>query len=226
MGTFFGVLLLGVISNMLNMLRINPFLQEIAFGAPIVLAIGISWLRTRGVGSMSRPRHVRVVIVGAGSVVFTKTLIRDILAGPIRDVEFVLMDPSTRRTPLIQRWAEALIEAHGLPATVVVETDQAAAIAGSDYVFTTFEVGGLRATELDDYVPLRYGVDQLPRHAGAGRHLPRPAQHPGGALGRARHGSAGAGCRAAQLHEPAGHGLLGRWATRRSARWVSATGPR
>lgn len=49
-GTFFGVLLLGVISNMLNMLRINPFLQEIAFGALIVLAIGISWLRTR-VGS-------------------------------------------------------------------------------------------------------------------------------------------------------------------------------
>ena len=49
-GTFFGVLLLGVISNMLNMLHINPFLQEIAFGALIVLAIGISWLRTR-VGS-------------------------------------------------------------------------------------------------------------------------------------------------------------------------------
>ncbi len=70
------------------------------------------------------------------------------------------MDPSTRRTPLIQRWAEALIEAHGLPATVVVETDQAAAIAGSDYVFTTFQVGGLRATELDYDVPLRYGVDQ------------------------------------------------------------------
>ena len=46
-GTFFGVLLLGVISNMLNMLRINPFLQEIAFGSLIVLAIGISWLRTR-----------------------------------------------------------------------------------------------------------------------------------------------------------------------------------
>ena len=31
-------------SNMLNMLRINPFLQEIAFGGLIVLAIGISWL--------------------------------------------------------------------------------------------------------------------------------------------------------------------------------------
>ena len=46
-GTFFGVLLLGVISNMLNMLRVDPFLQDIAFGLLIVLAIGVSWLRTR-----------------------------------------------------------------------------------------------------------------------------------------------------------------------------------
>jgi ribose transport system permease protein len=46
-GTFFGVLLLGVISNMLNLMRVDPFLQDIAFGALIVLAIGVSWLRTR-----------------------------------------------------------------------------------------------------------------------------------------------------------------------------------
>ncbi len=46
-GTFFGVLLLGVISNMLNMLRVDPFLQHIAFGGLIVVAIGVSWLRTR-----------------------------------------------------------------------------------------------------------------------------------------------------------------------------------
>ena len=49
-GTFFGVLLLGVISSMLNMLRVDPFLQDIAFGLLIVFAIGVSWLRTR-VGS-------------------------------------------------------------------------------------------------------------------------------------------------------------------------------
>lgn len=46
-GTFFGVLLLGVISNMLNLMRVDPFLQDIAFGGLIVLAIGVSWLRTK-----------------------------------------------------------------------------------------------------------------------------------------------------------------------------------
>lgn len=105
-------------------------------------------------------RRVRIAIIGAGSVVFTKTLVRDILAGPVRNVEFVLMAPSTRRTALLQRWAQALIEAHDLPASVEVSTDQRASIEGSDYVITTFQVGGLRATELDYEIPRRYGVDQ------------------------------------------------------------------
>ena len=109
---------------------------------------------------MRTPRHVRIAIIGAGSIVFTKTLMRDLLAGPVTDVEFVLMAPSRRRTPLLQQWAQRLIAAHGLPATVSVETDQAAAISGADYVISTFAVGGLRATELDYEIPMRYGVDQ------------------------------------------------------------------
>ena len=109
---------------------------------------------------MSRDRLVRVAIIGAGSVVFTKTLIRDILAEPIRDVGFVLMAPSTRRTALIKRWADALIEAHSLPATTRLETDVPTALEGADYVISTFQVGGLRATELDYEIPMRHGVDQ------------------------------------------------------------------
>ena len=46
-GTFFGVLLLGVISNMLNLLRVDPFLQDVAFGLLIILALFVARLRTR-----------------------------------------------------------------------------------------------------------------------------------------------------------------------------------
>ncbi len=46
-GTFFGVLLMGVISNTLNMLRVNPYFQEMAFGAIIILAVAVSFLRFR-----------------------------------------------------------------------------------------------------------------------------------------------------------------------------------
>jgi len=105
-------------------------------------------------------RRIRVAVIGGGSIVFSKMLIRDLLAGPVRDVDFVLQAPSTRRTTLVAAWAEQLIQANGLAARVLVETDQATAISGADYVVTVFQVGGLRATELDYEIPMRYGVDQ------------------------------------------------------------------
>lgn len=46
-GTFFGVLLLGVIANSLNILNVSPYIQEIAQGVLILLAIGISALRVK-----------------------------------------------------------------------------------------------------------------------------------------------------------------------------------
>ena len=109
---------------------------------------------------MAAARHIRIVIIGAGSIVFTKTLIRDVLAGPLTDVEFVLMAPSRRRTPLLKEWADALIRANGLTAIVRVETDQRTAIRAADYIVCTYQVGGLQATRLDYEIPMHFGVDQ------------------------------------------------------------------
>lgn len=41
-GTFLGVLLMGMISNTLNMLRVNPYFQEVVFGLFIVAALAVS----------------------------------------------------------------------------------------------------------------------------------------------------------------------------------------
>jgi ribose transport system permease protein len=46
-GTFFGVLLMGTISNVLNILNVSPYYQQMAYGGLIVLAVAISALRTR-----------------------------------------------------------------------------------------------------------------------------------------------------------------------------------
>jgi len=46
-GTFFGVLLLGVIANALNILNVSPYAQQIAQGALILFAVAISALRIR-----------------------------------------------------------------------------------------------------------------------------------------------------------------------------------
>ncbi len=45
LGTFLGVLLIGVISNMLNLSRVNPYFQEIAYGALVILSVAVSYLR-------------------------------------------------------------------------------------------------------------------------------------------------------------------------------------
>jgi ribose transport system permease protein len=47
LGTFVGVLLMGIIFNMLNLLRVNPYLQQIAYGLLILASIALSSIRTR-----------------------------------------------------------------------------------------------------------------------------------------------------------------------------------
>lgn len=46
-GTFFGVLLWGVIGNALNMMQVSPYLQEVTIGLLIVFAVAITSLRLR-----------------------------------------------------------------------------------------------------------------------------------------------------------------------------------
>jgi len=103
----------------------------------------------------------KVAIIGAGSIVFCKTLMLDIMATPgLEGTEFALMAPSTRRTPHVEAFARRVIEANGLPASVYVTTDQREAVAGADYVIATFQVGGLQGFEADYQIPLKHGVDQ------------------------------------------------------------------
>ena len=46
-GTFFGVLLMGVISNSLNMLQVSPYFQDVTFGLLIILSVAVSALSQR-----------------------------------------------------------------------------------------------------------------------------------------------------------------------------------
>jgi alpha-galactosidase len=104
---------------------------------------------------------VKVAIIGAGSIIFCKTLILDILATEgLEDTEFALMAPSTRRTPYVESFVKKVIEANDLRASVWVTTDTREAVKDADYVITTFQVGGVQAFEYDWRIPLKYGVDQ------------------------------------------------------------------
>jgi len=103
----------------------------------------------------------KVAIIGAGSIVFCKTLILDILATPdLQDTEFALMAPSTGRTSQVEDFANRVIKANGLKAKAWKTTDRREALREADYVISTFQVGGVQGFEVDYKIPYKYGVDQ------------------------------------------------------------------
>jgi len=103
----------------------------------------------------------KVAIIGAGSIVFCKTLMLDIMATKgLEGTEFALMAPSTKRTQYVEAFSRRVIAANGLPATVWSTTDRREAVKAADYIITTFQVGGMQGFEYDYKIPLKYGVDQ------------------------------------------------------------------
>jgi alpha-galactosidase len=67
----------------------------------------------------------RIAIIGAGSVVFCKTLMLDIMATKaLEETEFVLMAPTTTKTSMVEAFAKKVIHANGLKSKVVVTTDR------------------------------------------------------------------------------------------------------
>ncbi len=104
---------------------------------------------------------IRVAIIGAGSLTFTLTLMRDILSVPeLRDTHFSLTDISKRNLDMVTQMAKRDIASNGLPATVTATVDRREALTDADYVINSSRVGGLDAFTLDIDIPLKYGVDQ------------------------------------------------------------------
>ena len=104
---------------------------------------------------------IKVAIIGAGSVIFCKTLILDILSiKGMEQVEFALMAPSTNKSGQVEAFVKRVIEKNGLSAKVYTTTDRRQAIKGAKYIISTFQVGGTTAFEMDYKIPMKYGVDQ------------------------------------------------------------------
>ncbi len=101
----------------------------------------------------------RIVLVGAGSVEFTRNLLGDILSYPeLRDAEIVLHDIDPDRLATAERMARWTADALGAAPVVRGSLDRREALEGADFVINTIQVGGARATQLDFDVPGRYGL--------------------------------------------------------------------
>ena len=102
-----------------------------------------------------------IAFIGAGSVGFTRGLLKDILGVPeFAATRFRFMDVSSKNLDMVANLCRRDIEANQLPATVTATTSQMEALIDADYIITTFRVGGLDAFQGDIDIPLKYGIDQ------------------------------------------------------------------
>src|ERR1700682_4711320 len=103
----------------------------------------------------------KVTLVGAGSAVFARQLMTDILAVDGLDQgTFALVDIDASRLELARQIAERLVELSGKRWSVIASTARAEVLEGSDYVISSIEVAGLEHVRADYEIPIRYGVDQ------------------------------------------------------------------
>ncbi|HCF96615.1 MAG TPA: alpha-glucosidase/alpha-galactosidase, partial [Verrucomicrobia bacterium] len=103
----------------------------------------------------------KIAMIGAGSLIFCKTLTMDILATEsLRNSEICLMNRTQPKLDKIHAFLQRVVDQNNLPARITATLDRREALRGADYVILMFQVGGLEGFRLDYEIPKKYGVDQ------------------------------------------------------------------
>ncbi len=103
----------------------------------------------------------KIAMIGAGSVVFCKMLMSDIMATPaLEGSEFCLMDVAEPKLRNMEAFGKRMLKDNGVKGTVWATLDRREAIRNADFVVIMVQVGGTEAFRLDCEIPLKYGVDQ------------------------------------------------------------------
>jgi alpha-galactosidase len=107
-------------------------------------------------------RSPKIVFVGAGSTVFAKNLLGDILGYPeLKSSSITLYDIDAVRLATSELVAHRVARTLEASPTIVATTDRARALDGADYVITMIQVAGYRpGTVLDFEIPAKYGLRQ------------------------------------------------------------------
>ncbi len=103
----------------------------------------------------------KVAMIGAGSLVFCKTLMADFLATPaLKGSEYCLMALTHTRLDKMHAFVQRMIRDNDLDATVTATTYRREALKDADYVVVMLQAGGVDEFRQDYEIPLKYGVDQ------------------------------------------------------------------
>lgn len=102
----------------------------------------------------------RIVFIGAGSLQFTRALVRDILTfDSLKESTIVLMDIDKQRLMWSQKIVHKLIERTGTKAKVIATMNRREALKDADAVLCTILNGGTDIWRSDIEIPQKYGID-------------------------------------------------------------------
>jgi alpha-galactosidase len=104
----------------------------------------------------------KIAMIGAGSTVFAKNLLGDVLSFPeLVDATISLMDIDSNRLHTSEIVARKTAEAVGAHPTIEATTDRRRALDGADYIINMIQVGGYRPSTVIDFdIPKKYGLRQ------------------------------------------------------------------
>lgn len=107
-------------------------------------------------------RNPKIAFIGAGSTVFMKNIVGDVLQRPaLSGATIALMDINPQRLEESAIVVNKLISTLGVTARAETHTDQRAALAGADFVVVAFQIGGYEPCTVTDFeVPKKYGLRQ------------------------------------------------------------------
>ena len=102
----------------------------------------------------------KIAFIGAGSLGFTRGLVRDILTFPLlQDATLALMDIDAERLEFAQKSVQRIVDMGGYPARVEATLNRAEALTGADAVLCTILAGGTEVWRHDIEIPKKHGVD-------------------------------------------------------------------
>lgn len=102
----------------------------------------------------------KITFIGAGSFIFTRSLVRDILTFPLlKDATLALMDIDQERLAFIKQAVERIVREGKYPAKIITTMNRREALKGADAVICTILAGDVKVWQDDVTIPKRFGVD-------------------------------------------------------------------
>ncbi len=102
----------------------------------------------------------KIVFIGAGSFIFTRSLSRDILTfEALRDADLWLVDINPEHLEMARRMVQRYVDEGHYPARVHCTLDRREALPGADGILCTIQVGGWEPLRDELGIPARYGIE-------------------------------------------------------------------